>query len=91
MKTTKFKLIKLEFWGISYNIIMEIRDIVFPMPETIWRKSDFEEELIWVPFPNYSFETIKSIYNDEEMERQEEFLRANQTHLQGSRSGNQLG
>ena len=41
-----------------------------------------------MPFPNYNFDTIKSIYNDEEMEKEEEFLRTNQTHLNGSRCGN---
>jgi hypothetical protein len=62
---------------------MEIREIVFPMPETVWSPKDFIDELVWIPFPNYNFESIKSIYNDEEMEKQEEFLRKNQGKFDG--------
>ena len=62
---------------------MDVREIIFPMPETVWTPSDFVEELVWIPFPNYNFDTIKSIYNDEEMERQEEYLRKNEGKFDG--------
>lgn len=62
---------------------MDVREIIFPMPETVWTPSDFLEELVWIPYPNYNFDTIKSIYNDEAMEKEEQFLRNNQGKFDG--------
>ena len=56
---------------------MNFKEIVFPKPDLVWTESDFSEELIWVPYPNYSFKQLKPIYDDEIYENNLKFLTKN--------------
>ena len=57
--------------------MVDIREVIFPMPETVWEESDFEEELIWIPYPSHSFDPIKTLYNDDLLEQEEQLLEQN--------------
>ena len=65
--------------------MVDLRELIFPMPETVWDEVDFIEELIWIPYPSISFDTIKHLYNDELMDQEEEFLEKHKDQYQNKR------
>lgn len=54
---------------------MDLKPLVFPRPDLQWDEDAVMEELIWIPYPNYSFKQLKPIYDDVEYEQQIDFLK----------------
>lgn len=62
--------------------MVDIKDLIFPMPDLIWDETDFIEELIWIPFPSQSFESLIPIYNDQIFNENDQFLEENKAKFE---------